>query len=151
MDTTHLSGFQRIAEAAVEIGGTPMGLIGFIDADRQWIRASVGVPFGEIDRASTFCSWTVYNADVLWVNDARHDPRFFDHPLVEDDLCIRHYAGVPVTTPRGYVLGTLCVIDTEPRPFNAEVVPKLVALAAEVSKMLYEAVPAEPRRDKQLA
>ena len=140
-----LLGLDRIAAAAAQAAGTPIALVSFIGAQRQWVRASVGVRMPDVDRDYAFCAWAVYNAQILWVEDALKDPRFCDNPLVEGEPHIRHYAGAPIVTPEGYVLGTVCVIDSQPHGFDPAVGPILARLAAEVSDVLHEAAPVRRR------
>lgn len=127
---------QSVAARAARETGTSIGLVSFISSDRQWIKASVGLDMDGVDRDSAFCAWAVYSADVVWIEDALLDPRFSDNPLVRGEPHIRHYAGAPIITPHGYVLGTVCVIDDKPRRYDPAVAPVLQRLAGEIAETL---------------
>ena len=110
--------FDRIVELAAEYFQAPIALVSLIDADRQWFKASVGLTARETPRESAFCDHSIRlgpNA-ILVVEDASSDQRFSDNPLVLGAPFIRFYAGAVLTTTDGYNLGTLCIIDTKPRP-----------------------------------
>jgi PAS domain S-box-containing protein len=97
---------------------TPMSVVSLVDEHRQWFTSRVGIAFTDTARDLSFCAHALDLDDLLVVEDARADPRFADHPLVVPDPGIRFYAGAPLRTPDGHVLGTLCVFDQEPRQLN---------------------------------
>ena len=107
--------FDRIADLASALFDAPIGLVTFLDDDRQWHKACVGLDIEELDIDASFCVHTAGDAQRLVVKDATEDERFADNPLVTGDRHIRFYAGAPMVTPDGHVLGTVCVLDTEPR------------------------------------
>lgn len=108
--------FDRIVRIAKELFGVPIALISLIDADRQWFKSCFGLTTRETSRDISFCAHAIAEDTVLVVPDASQDQRFAHNPNVVDDPHIRFYAGAPLRTPRGFNLGTLCIIDTEPRP-----------------------------------
>ena len=110
--------------------------LALIDRDRQWLKSSVGNLNCEVNREIAFCSHTILQNRLLVVPDAREDPRFSGNPLVEGEPFIRFYAGVPVASPEGHNLGTLCVADTEPRDLNPEELHVLEAIAATVQGVI---------------
>ncbi|MEF8796682.1 MAG: GAF domain-containing protein [Salinivenus sp.] len=120
LDTPPEDTFDRIADLAAGLFDTPIGLITFVDADRQWHKACVGFDVPELDLDASFCVHVLGDAQRLVVADATDDERFANNSLVTGDRHIRFYAGSPMTTPDGHVLGTVCVLDTEPRPPRAE-------------------------------
>ena len=107
-----------------------MAAVSFVDADRQWLKANYGLPSRECPRAESICAHALASDGVLVVPDASLDARFADHPLVRGTAHVRFYAGAPLRTNDGYRLGTLCILDTSPRPFGAEDEATLADLAA---------------------
>jgi PAS domain S-box-containing protein len=137
LDSGTEASFQRIAQTASRIFGTPMSFLSLVDEDRQWFKACVGSDARETSREVSFCARALGSDEVMVVPDATLDPRFAANPLVTGDPHIRFYAGAPLVTPNGHRLGTLCVIDTAPRPgFDAEERRTLTELAALVMDLL---------------
>ncbi len=106
--------FDRIARIAARELGMPIGLITMLDAERQWCKAHWGLDLTQTRLAQAFCRHAIRQDGLMEVDDAQHDPRFADNPLVTGPPHIRFYAGAPLVTPEGVRLGTLCVIDTLP-------------------------------------
>nr|WP_221380022.1 GAF domain-containing sensor histidine kinase [Actinoplanes polyasparticus] len=115
LDTAPESDFDDIAVLAAQLCRTPIALVSLVDADRQWFKARVGLQLCETAREDSFCAHAMYAVDVMQVPDARIDPRFQANPLVTGEPNIVFYAGAPLVTSTGEVLGSLCVIDHEPR------------------------------------
>ena len=123
LDTLPEAGFDEITELAAQICGCPAALVSFVDASRQWIKAKYGplpAELSECPREISICAATICNNDILYVSDLIKDQRFNTSPLVTGDMHIRFYCGVPLITQDGYALGTLCVIDFEPREISFE-------------------------------
>lgn len=119
MDTPSDAVFDCITQAAANACGTPVALISLLDANRQWFKSCIGLDVSETPRDVAFCSHAINNpAQLLEIEDATKDDRFHDNPLVTGDPKIRFYAGKPLVTPDGFPLGSLCVIDFEPRKLN---------------------------------
>src|ERR1022692_3859802 len=118
LDTPPEELFDRTARLAAYLCGTPIGLIGFIDATRQWFKSRIGWDYPEIPREHSFCDQTILRPDLLVISDAATDERFFNGPMVPR-AGIRFYAGAPLLTKEGYALGTLCVMDRLPRELAA--------------------------------
>lgn len=108
--------FDDVAELAAQILGCPVGIINFISDTREWLKAKYGLTpeLVEMPRGTT-CSTTLCQSDLLVVPDLREDHRFQAMPYVSGAPFCRFYAGMPLINPEGYALGTLCVVDFEPR------------------------------------
>ena len=96
-----------------------MAAVSFVDRERQWFKAVWGLARCETGRAASFCAHVVADGSMLVVPDSLRDARFADHPWVLGHAKIRFYAGAPLRTPAGLVLGTLCVFDPQPREIGA--------------------------------
>ncbi|WP_158287579.1 sensor histidine kinase [Falsiroseomonas bella] len=117
LDTPDEEPFNRVALLARDLFDTPIALVSFIDEERQWFKARVGLSVQQTPREWAFCTHAIASGeDVFVVPDARQDPRFADNPLVTDAPSIRFYAAAPLRTPDGFNLGTVCVISDKPRP-----------------------------------
>ena len=114
LDSAPEPAFDRIAELAAAMLGTPMAFVSLIDAERQWFKARVGTDIAETERRYAFCDHAIRARDILVVPDAHEDPRFADNPYVTGDPHTRFYAGAPVESADGYRLGSVCVVDTRP-------------------------------------
>ncbi|MDT0678665.1 GAF domain-containing protein [Autumnicola musiva] len=116
LDTPPEIELDELAKIASLIIGTPISLVTMIDKNRQWFKSNIGLDTAETTREDSFCQHSFHKPkEVLVVNDSHEDIRFKNNPLVTGNPNIRFYAGAPLETPSGNVLGTLCVIDTKPR------------------------------------
>ena len=122
LDTLPELAYDDIAQLAAQICGCPAGLVTFLDEKRQWMKAKYGLPpeLTQCPREITICQTTICNDDVLYVPDLSKDHRFGDLPLVSGEFHLRFYCGAPLITPDGYALGTICVIDFQPRELSFE-------------------------------
>ena len=132
LDTEREQAYDDFTALAAHICGTPMALIGLIDNRRQWFKSTVNMDGDETPRELTFCAHTLVDNKLLVVPDTFQDHRFHDHPSVIGAPKIRFYAGAPIVTADGYGLGTLCVIDDQPRTLTAEQTGALEALSRQV-------------------
>ena len=112
--------FDRFTRLARRLFGVPIALVSLVDSDRQWFKSRQGLDAEETPREVSFCGHAVLEDALFVVEDTRDDARFADNPLVTGAPHIRFYAGFPLTGPGGYRVGTLCIIDTEPRSFGCE-------------------------------
>jgi diguanylate cyclase len=132
LDTDSDPHFDDISELARRIAGTEIGIVSLVDENRQWFKSCVGAPLGqqEIPRRVSFCGHTILQRDPLIINDAREDSRFHDNPLVTGEPGIRFYAGFPLVSPNGFVLGSLCAICRSPHQLMEEQIDSLRRLAS---------------------
>lgn len=131
LDTPPERALDDITGLAAHVCEAPSALITFVDADRQWFKSRHGWTDLESSREISFCAHAIVAVDggELVVPDASQDPRFQDNPYVTaDPPLVRFYAGVPLVTPDGHALGTLCVIDHKPRVLAAAQMNALRAL-----------------------
>jgi len=119
LDTPPEERFDRVVRFASEEFEVPIVLVSLVDEYRQFFKAQVGMDACESDRDSSFCGHAIMKPDTFVVEDARQDPRFADNPLVTGEPRIRFYAGAPLQLPSGQRVGTLCLIDREPRSLDA--------------------------------
>jgi signal transduction histidine kinase len=136
LDSDAEKDFDDIVALAASVCGVPMSLVSLIDADRQWFKARIGTDLTETHRDLSFCAHAILGKDLLVVPDARQDARFADNPAVDADGGVRFYAGAPLVTTDGYALGTLCVVDSEPRRLAVEQLQALRALGRQVTSQL---------------
>jgi PAS domain S-box-containing protein len=128
--------FDRITRLAGRLLHVPIALVSLIDAERQWVKSCSGHVPTELPRDGAICSHTILTDEALIVEDARHDPRFVDNPLVVDEPYVRFYAGVPLHAPNGKRVGTLSVLDREPRSIGSDDLQTLRDLAEMVEREL---------------
>jgi diguanylate cyclase (GGDEF)-like protein/PAS domain S-box-containing protein len=118
LDTPLEDRFDRFTRIAAAAFGAPIALVSLIDTQRQWFKSRVGLDICETPRSMAFCSHAVALDDLLVVPDTHLDERFADNPLVAGAPFIRFYAGQPVHSVDGQPVGTLCIIDQQPRQFG---------------------------------
>ncbi len=128
---------QKVTRIASMIAGTPIALVSLVEEDVQRFAANIGVPSAEgTKRNEAFCAPAMMSSAQLVIGDARQDARFRDNPLVTGAPNVRAYAGSVLEPEQGMRLGTLCVIDTRPREFSAEVLAQLDDLFDAVAALL---------------
>jgi adenylate cyclase len=138
LDTTPEIAYDEIVALAAQICACPAAYISFIDDDRRWLKAKYGLPESITDapRETAVCATTICGVDVLIVADMTQDPRFAQSPMVVGEPRCRFYCGMPLITNEGYALGTLCVMDVEPRQLSFEQVESMRRLSRQVLTQL---------------
>jgi diguanylate cyclase (GGDEF)-like protein len=132
LDTPPEERFDRVTRMARRMFGVSTALVSIIDENRQWFKSKQGLDACETPRNVSFCGHAILGDDVFLVENALHDERFADNPLVVGDPNIRFYAGCPLRAADGQKLGTLCIIDSEPREFDHDDATALRDLASMV-------------------
>ena len=159
LDTAPDPHFDAIVQVARQVLDVATAAITFIDEDRQWVKAALGMfAAGDVhSRAVAFCNRAISAPqDPLIIEDASQDPEFADNPLVVQPGGIRFYAGVPLLDDAGLALGTLCVIDPVPRQISDRELAILkglataVATAIEVHRNLQDAIASGQRRKETI-
>ncbi len=135
LDTPPEPAFDDIVRLACYAFDVPIALITLVDDHREWFKARIGLDIAEAPKEG-FCAYTVLQPDLLVVTDSFNDPRFAHNKYVIGPPHIRFYAGAPLSTPEGLIIGTLCVVDHVPREFTDENRQALVQLAHQVQTQL---------------
>jgi signal transduction histidine kinase len=136
LDTEPEADFDELVALAAHICRCPIALITLLDKDRQWFKAKKGMQEIETARSISFCSHVTIADKVLQVKDASIDTRFADNPLVTGETNIRFYAGAPIVSPNGHILGAICVMDNIPRELTKEEETSLLFLAKQAMILL---------------
>jgi PAS domain S-box-containing protein len=136
LDTQPETAYDDLVKLAAYICQTPIALVSLVDSKRQWFKAKVGLEISETPRDLAFCAHAILQPALFIVPDTKADVRFANHPLVIGEPYIRFYAGIPLHTADGLALGTLCVIDNQPRMLSDVQINALEALGRQVMSQL---------------
>jgi GAF domain-containing protein len=135
LDALHIVGslpesaYDDIVKVAAAVCGTPMALVTLIDRDRQWFKARTGLEGVQTERNVAVCDHAIRQpTELMEVGDLTLDARFADNPVLKD-IGARFYAGMPLVTEEGAAVGSVCVVDLNPRQLNATQREALQALA----------------------
>ena len=129
LDTPREQDFDDLAQIASEVCGTPIAAVNIVSTSRQWFKAEVGLGVRETPLETSFCGHAILASDFMMVPDATKDARFDCNPLVTGEPGLRFYAGALLKTPEGLPIGTMCVLDYEPRQLDADQIRTLKLLA----------------------
>jgi PAS domain S-box-containing protein len=132
LDTAPEQAFDDLTRLAAQICGTPIALVTLADGSRHGAKSKTGTDLPDMPRDIAFGEYATHEPGLLVVPDARADKRFAAHPLVVSEPYVRFYAGVPLRTPDGFALGTLCVMDTVPRVLTQAQTDALLTLGRQV-------------------
>lgn len=135
LDTAPEPFFDQIAELARTLTGVQAAMVAMIDGERKWLKSCSGGALGASPRDIAFCSHTILQDEVMWIEDSRLDARFWDNPLVTGPKQLNFYAGAPIVVA-GMKVGTLCLNDRTPRGYDAHVAGALKRLAEMVAAQL---------------
>ena len=136
LDTQSEEEFDRLTELASLICDVPISQVTLVDERRLWFKSNFGIDISEVSRDLGFCAHAIAGTSMMQVEDATLDNRFMDNPFVTEGLGVRFYAGIPLTDPKGYNLGTLCVVDTKPKKLSTKQEKALSLLAAQATKLI---------------
>ncbi|WP_313943322.1 MULTISPECIES: PAS domain-containing protein [Calothrix] len=136
LDTEAETAYDDIAKLAAFICGTPIALVNFIAETRQWFKAKLGIDVPEMPRSVGLSYLCLERQEMVVIPDVLTDAELAKNPVVVDYPFVRFYAGVPLVTPKGDILGTLCVIDNVPRELNQQQIEALQALSRQVIDQL---------------
>lgn len=118
LDTLPDHAFNDATKLVSYICGVPIAHISFIDESRQWFKSEIGIGVSEVPREITFCQYTIMDSKMVEISDTFLNDQFKDDPNVTGGFKIRFYAGIPLTTPDGYNIGTICAIDHVSKELN---------------------------------
>ncbi len=137
LDTPAEDRFDRITRLTTRIFGVPISLVTLVDRDRQWFKSEQGMGLSETSREISFCAHAINDEEILVVPDTLEDERFRDNPMVTGVPGIRFYAGHPLRSPEGHLVGTLCAMDRRPREMTPDELEIFRDLAALVESELH--------------
>lgn len=136
LDSEEEDFYNELANLAASACSCPLAMVSFIDEKRLWFKAEKEMGKKEIARGNSICNYTILQKEILVINDASKDDRFAHLPDIAGGLKIKFYAGAPIITKAGFVIGTVCVMDTIPKEISNEQLNSLRIIAKQVGKLL---------------
>ncbi len=136
LDTAAEECFDRVTRLAKHLFNVPIALVTLVDEDRQWFKSCIGLNVSETPRDISFCGHAILGSSEFVIHDTHLDPRFADNPLVLEEPHIRFYAGNPIRALNGQKMGTLCIIDRQPRTLSKADIAALQDLTSMVEHEL---------------
>ena len=144
LDSLAEQAYDDVVRVASALCGTSQAMVSFVDETRQWFKARYGLREEQTPRDIAFCDVAIRTPrNVTVVEDASQHPRFRHYPQVTGSDHLRFYAGAPLVTPQGLVMGTVCVLDTKPRTLTPAQNQTLCNLAEAVMRLLLLRAPAD--------
>ena len=131
LDTPPDGAFDHITAVAADLFKVPIAIVSLVDHDRIWFKSKYGLDAQQLDREPGLCASAILSPEVYHVRDAIQDVRTLANPLVAGEFGLRFYAAAPLRTHDGFNLGTVCIIDKQPRdlaPAETGMLKKLAAL-----------------------
>jgi GAF domain-containing protein len=119
LDTPYEEEFDCLTKLASRICNTPVAYVSLIDEDRQWFKSRIGFDFEEFNKEFSFCQYTLKKGSLLNIEDTIEEANVKSLALVKD-MKVRFYAGCPLIDPNGFIIGTLCVLDFQPKILNED-------------------------------
>jgi GAF domain-containing protein len=139
LDTEPEVFFNNLAHLVAQCFNTPIALISLVDTEQVYFKANVGMPGTDyVDRGISLCSLAVLESDPTVFEDTLDEPCLLTNPLVAGEFGMRFYAGAPITTPDGFHIGTVCVVDKKPRIFSEHDQDLLTRFADSVMEALLD-------------
>ena len=134
LDTPPEQAFDDLVELAAAVCDTPVAAIAFVDGHRSWLKAKHGIDLSELPRDAALSAEALRHDDLFVVPDVTKDARYRGSPIVSHGF--RFFAGMPLVSPEGHALGTVCVLDVMPRELSATQKDALRAIARQVMSQL---------------
>ena len=130
--------FDDLSDLAAQLTSVPISLVNIVGDEKIWIKSRHGIPadLAEVPRGAVCCAHAICRSDLLVVPDTHSDDRFKDLPFISTEPFVRFYAGMPLIDSGGYALGTLCIMDLEPRELSFEVEEGIRRLARQAAAQL---------------
>lgn len=136
LDTLPEDEFDALTNLASRICNVPIALINFVNNKEQFTKSCTGISADTTPRSQSICQYTILTDELFEINDLSEDSRFENMPYVAGKPHLRYYAGVPLKSDNGYAIGSLCVMDYEPREMTGQELKDLKVLANEVMARL---------------
>jgi GAF domain-containing protein len=136
LDTPPEEDYDELVELSAMICNCSMSLISFVDKDRQWFKAKIGVEITETSLDLAFCNHTIKQDDVFIVQNPLEDDMFKNHLMVTGGIRIRYYAGAPIYSSMGNKIGTICVLDKRDKVLLPKQIDALKKLSRQASRLL---------------
>jgi len=136
LDTLSDSEFDRVVHLIAYICDVPIAHISFLDENRQWFKSIIGLDATEVPREISFCQYTIMGTEMVEIPNTLENDNFKEDPNVIEGLKVRFYAGIPLVTPDGYSIGTVCAIGFEPKKLNEDQKKAISILSKHIMTLL---------------